>query len=270
MPIDLRRRHLPHCSPITALIISTVLASFLGGCASGATTPIGEPKEVMTSAWGPFARQCVVTRVTNYVIAGRSGPSERTTSHETCTGFAATPAAGGAVQITASTNTVGQSSTPLVSRILRRPSGVSRPADRSDTGLLAQGSDSSGFAEAFASDIGVTRKQTIGSHETLSLPVRLQILSPIDGMLSCRPDGGGADHGRETLIFSCTLNEKIDNDRLSARIQLAGVEEIDVLTGVRLSSLLVGSVTGHDRADAQARWRPVDYHVWHRRTTEFE
>jgi hypothetical protein len=229
-----------------------------------------DAKEVMTSPWGPFARQCIVTRITNYAIVGRSGPSESTTSREICTGFAATPATGGGVQITASTSTGGQTSAPVISRILRQPLGVSRPARQADTGVLAQASDSPMLAETFASEIGVTRQQIIDPNGTLRLPVRLDMQFPLEATLTCRPDGGGVDHGRETLVFSCSLDEQVGVDRLTARVQLAGVEEIDVLSGVRLSSLLVGSVTGHDRANGQAQGRPVDYHVWQRRTTEFE
>jgi hypothetical protein len=102
------------------------------------------------------------------------------------------------------------------------------------------------------------------------LPIRLGIQFPIDGMLTCHPDGGHVDRGRGTLVFSCTLDEQVRTDRLDSRVHLTGVEEVDVLTGVRLSAEMVGSVTGRERLDAQAHWRPVDYHVWHTRTTELE
>jgi hypothetical protein len=88
--------------------------------------------------------------------------------------------------------------------------------------------------------------------------------------VSCSPDGEAVDRGRETLAFACTLDEAIQTDCLSARLRLAGVEEIDVLSGVRLSGALVGSLTGQERFSAHAGWRSVDYHIWYGRTTDFE
>ncbi len=224
----------------------------------------------MTVAWGPFARQCTETRTSNDSVVGHSGPSEAATDHQSCTGFSAAPASLGAIEITASTTGGGQSTTPVIARFLRGPGGVSRPAAQGDTDLLAQGSDSPALAEAFAREIGVTHQQVIDPDATLRLPIRLQTEFPIEGMLSCRPDGGNVDHGRETLVFTCTLDDTVHTRHLDARVELAGVEEIDVLTGVRLASALAGSMTGHERSNPQARWQPIDDHVWFRRTTEFQ
>jgi hypothetical protein len=76
----------------TALTLSTMVAALLGACAPAGKTPMNEPKEVMTVAWGPFARQCASTRTSHYVMTDRSGPKEIATDHESCIGFAAMPA----------------------------------------------------------------------------------------------------------------------------------------------------------------------------------
>ncbi len=223
----------------------------------------------MTAAWGPFARQCTSTRTSHYAMVGRE-PEDVATTYEACIGFAAMPAAHGAMQITGSTTSNRRSSVPIVYRILRGPSGVSRPATSGDTGLLAQGSDSPSSAEAFAREIGLTQRQVIEPHESLLLPINLRVPSSVDGTLRCKPTGGAVVHGRETLVFTCTLDQQVHNDRLDARVQLAGVEEVDVLTGVRLSSSFSGYLSGYERSNTRSRMRRVDDHLRYERTTEFE
>jgi hypothetical protein len=252
-----------------ACTLSTMAACLPGGCAPRAEKPMSESMQIMTVAWGPFARQCTDTRRSSYVTSGRSGPRDVTTDNESCTGFSAIPVSGRAMQITAST-TAGGSPASVISRFLRGPGGVSRAAAPGDTGLMAQGSDSPELAQTLVAEIGVTHEQTITPDGTLMLPIRLEIEGRLDVVLSCRPDGGSVDHGRETLVFSCTLDDHVHTDRLDGRLQLAGVEEVDVLTGVRLSSALSGSMTGHGRVRNDALWRPIDYHVWYGRKTEFE
>jgi hypothetical protein len=143
------------------------------------------------------------------------------------------PAAGDAMVITASTAANERSSVPILYRILRGPSGVSHPAAPGDSGLLAQGSDNPESSNAFARQIGLDRKQIVDPKEALSMPILLLVPTPVEGTLQCRPEGGAVDRGRETLIFSCTLDEQVHTDRLVARLRLAGAEEVDVLTGVR-------------------------------------
>jgi hypothetical protein len=273
-----------------SIMLSMISVAWFGGCASMATTPMSQPEEVMKAAWGPFARQCTTTRTSHLEATGRSGPNEVATSHESCIGFAATPAAGGAIEITGSTTSDEQPASPVLLRILRSPNGVSRPAAPGDTGLLAQGSDNKRLAEAFARQIGLMQQQVIAPTETLDLPISLYVPSPVEGMLQCHPDGGRVDRGRETLVFSCTMDEQVHTDRLDARLRLDGVEEVDVLTGVRLSGSFAGSMRGRQRVIAQARvqsgtqsgpqasvqgsaqghGRAVDDHIWYERTTEFE
>jgi hypothetical protein len=258
-----------------SIVLSTMSVAWFGGCSPGATTPMRQPEEVMKAAWGPFARQCTSMRTSHFAAAGRSGVREVGTDHESCIGFAATPASGGAMEITGSTTSDGSTSdagpsTPIVFRILRAPGGVSRPAASGDTGLLAQGSDDEHLAEAFAAQIGLTQKQVIDPKTTLRLPIFLDAPSPLEGMLQCRPDGGSVDRGRETLLFSCTLDERVRTDRLDARVQLAGVEEVDVLSGVRLSGSFAGSLSGRQRVSAADPGQRIDYHIWYERTTELE
>jgi hypothetical protein len=295
-----RRQHRCPGGSATTLILTTIAGAMLGGCASRAITPMSQSKELMDAAWGPFARQCTSMRTSHFADAGRSGVKEVGTEDESCIGFVATPASGGAIEITGSMTSEPGPSTPIVLRILRAPGGVSRPAAPGDTGLLAQGSDSPQLAQAFAEQIGLTQKQVIDPNATLRLPIFLAVPSPLQGTLQCRPDGGSVDRGRETLIFSCTLDERVHTDRLDARVQLAGVEEVDVLSGVRLSGSFAGSVSGrerispagsgheaigaagsgrerispagsgHDGISAAGSGRRVDYHIWYERTTELE
>jgi hypothetical protein len=203
-------------------------------------------------------------------MAGRSGLKEKETNYRRCVGFAAMPASGGAMQITGSATTDGRSRVPIVYRILRGPNGVSRPAASGDSGLLAQGSDNPMLAEEFADQIGLTRQQVIDPKDTLLLPILLHVPSPVEGTLQCRPDGGHVDRGRETLVFSCTLDEQVRTERLDAKVRLAGVEEVDVMTGVRLSGSFAGSLNGYERTNADVRGRHIDDHVWYDRTMEFE
>jgi hypothetical protein len=88
--------------------------------------------------------------------------------------------------------------------------------------------------------------------------------------MSCRADGEHRDHGRDTLVLSCTLNQKVQTDRLDAQVQLAGVEEIDIQTGVRLSSVLTGHLSGRSRSGDNAAWLSANNRLLYRREMEFE
>jgi hypothetical protein len=253
----------------SALILSTMIAAFLDACTPVVSARMSEPTEVMNTAWGPFARQCTSTRNWHNEAVGRSKPMEVTASYESCSGFAAMSVAGGAMEITVST-AIAQSSTPIISRMLRSPDGVTRPAASGDTGLLAQGSASPKVAEIFASQVGLTRRQVIDPKGTLLLPILLQIPSPVIGTLSCHPNGRSVEHDREIFVLTCASDEMISSDRVAARMRLGGVEAVDILTGVRLSGELHGSLIGRERFNPQSRWQPADYNIWYRRTTEFE
>ncbi len=260
-----------NCRPKAAIALPLLimLAALLGGCAPTTTTLLTQPEVVMKVAWGPFARQCTRTRTFHSVIAGRTGLKEVETNRENCIGFAAMPAANGAVEITGSTAGAAEPSVPIIYRILRGPRGVSRPAQPGDVGLLAQGSDDPESSKSFASRIGLTRQQVVEPKETLLLPILLHIPAPVEGTLHCTPDGGAVDHGRQTLVITCTLDEQAHTDSLDAKVRLAGVEEVDVQTGVRLSGSFAGSVVGYEISDNQMRGKRVDDHIWYERTMEY-
>jgi len=248
-----------------------VVASLVGRAPS-ADTPISLPVEVMVSPWGPFARQCDPTRVSHdiYSWRGRVGIWEVANVYGTCTGFSAMPSGQNAEQITASVGEIDQPESPTILRILRTSGGAARAAAPGDTGLLARGSDAPETALMLAGDIGLTARQLIHSDQVLSLPVRLSVPFHLDILLNCHPDGGHTEHGRDTLVFSCTLDQKVRTDHLDAQVQLAGVEEIDVQTGVRLSSVMTGRLSGRSRASDDAAWQSADDRLLYRRETEFE
>jgi hypothetical protein len=254
---------------LSSRVLPIVLMISLARCAPVADAPLSKPAEVMVDAWGPFARQCASTLVSYYVTTPRN--RREVFDHDTtCTGFSAFPNANGSVQITASTSPENQPSAPVISRFLRRPSGVSRVAVPGDAGLLAYGSDEPEVAARLEREIGVPARQLVASNETLVLPFHLDIPSTIEVDLSCHLDGQHLDRGRQTLVFSCAVDDYARTDRLDAHLHLSGVEEIDVATGVRLTGVLSGWLTGRQRSVDQARWQPVDDKIWYRRETELE
>jgi hypothetical protein len=250
-----------------------LVAASLSCCAPAADTPMSGPIDVMVSPWGPFARQCDSTRVsfdTTY-RGGRVGVFEVANVYKTCAGFVAMPVGRDAAQITASVDKINQSSSPVILRILRTPEGTARAAAPGDTGLLAQGSDAQDAAQVLAREIGLTARQLISPNDIVTLPVRLSLPFPVDIELSCRPDGGRRDHGRDTLVLSCTLDQMVRTTRLDAQVRLAGVEQIDVQSGIRLSSVLAGRVSGRIRfSDHNEVWQSADDRLLYRRETDFE
>jgi hypothetical protein len=242
----------------------------LTGCAPAADTPMTQSIEAMQAPWGPFARACDSTRVSRSTIRWRVGEVDVAELHETCTGFSSMPSGHDAAEITASVGEPDRPSEPTVLRILRRTDGVARPAMAGDAGLLALGSDAPDAAGTLARDIGLTARQLISPNDTLDLPVRLSMPFPIDIVMSCRPDGEHRDHGRDTLVLSCTSDQQVHTGRLDAQVQLAGVEEIDIQTGVRLSSVLTGHLHGRSRLADNAAWHLANNQVLYRREMEFE
>ncbi len=250
-----------------------VVAASLTGCAPAPTAdaPMSRPVEAMEAAWGPFARQCDTTRVSHTATRWRVGETQVADVYGTCIGFSALLSGHDTADITASVGNINQpSASPLVLRMERNSSGVARPAGPGDTGLLAQGSDVRDAAEILARDIGLTARQVISPNDTLALPVRLAVPFPLDIVMACRPEGMHREHGRDTLVFSCLLDQKIRTDRLDAQVWMAGVEEIDVQTGIRLFSVLTGRLNGRKRLSDNAAWHAANEQILYRRETEFE
>lgn len=204
------------------------------------------PVEAMTEAWGPFARQCATTRLSHFVSRPRLSPEDVTETYVRCIGFTTTPGSEGsdAVAITASLGTGSEFSSPRILRFVRDRRGAARPAAPGDTGLLAQGSDDAAAAARLAQRIGLSKQQMIRSGQTVGFTVRFSLPTPVDVRLSCRPDGGGRIDGRDTLVFSCTGSATVHTDDFTGQLQVSGVEELDVRTGVRLASELSGRLDG--------------------------
>jgi len=239
-------------------------------CTPAAQAPVTQPVQVMVEAWGPFARQCATTRVSHYEAHRQLSPSEIVQTHTTCVGFSALPRADGSVELTASMNADDPSSNPIVSRILRSPSGTSRTAIQGEPGLLAYGSDVPEIAAVLARDIGVTARQLIGPNESLRLPIRLRMPFPVDGALSCHPAGETADHGRKILVLDCILDQEARTEHLQAKIHLTGEQQVDIATGVRLSGEMTGWLNGRVRLNDRSPWQPAEEQVRYSKETEFE
>jgi hypothetical protein len=159
---------------------------------------------------------------------------------------------------------------PIISRILRSPSGASRTATPGEPGLLAYGSDVPADAAVLARDIGVTARQMINPNQSLWLPVRLHMPFPVDGMLACHPNGETTDHGRKVLVLDCTLDQDAATDRLQARIHLTGEQQVDIATGVRLSGEMNGWMNGRARPNERSPWQPANDNVRYNKETEFD
>lgn len=259
MPASLKARAL-----LLAVAISAVQ------CAPAAHAPITQPVQVMVQAWGPFSRQCATTRVSHYEAHRQLGPTEIVQTHTTCVGFSVFPHADGSVEITASTNADDPSANPIVSRILRSPSGASRTAIQGEYGLLAYGSDKPEVATVLARDIGVTARQLIGPNASLWLPIRLRLPFPVDSAMSCHPEAETADRGRKILVLDCALDQEAKTEHLQAKIYLTGEQQVDIATGVRLSGDMTGWLNGQVRLNDQSPWQPAKEDVRYSKETEFE
>jgi hypothetical protein len=249
-----------------------LLAGLLGGCSSAQNTPMNGPVDAMTEAWGPFARQCGTTRLSHFVYGSRLNPEDVTQTHIRCIGFTTMPGSNssGPMAITASLGTDSEFASPRIVRFLRDPGGLVRPAAAGDTGLLAQGSDDPAAAIRLAQRIGLTKQQLIEPGETVNLTIRFSLPDPVDVRLSCRPDGGGRLHGRDTLIFSCTGDEAVRTDDFAGQLQVAGVAELDVRSGVRLASRLSGHLTGDSMSPNGGRRHVANERLLYSLDTEFE
>jgi len=152
----------------------------------------------------------------------------------------------------------------------RDTEGRARAAVPGDIGLLAQGSDAPEAAETLAREIGLTARQLINPSENMTLPIQLSVPFPVNGALSCHPDGKARNHGRETVVLFCTLDQNVRTDHLDVRVRLTGVEEIDVPTGVCLTSLLTGDLRGRIRLHDNAAWQSANDKLVYHRETDFE
>lgn len=242
----------------------------LAGCAPHADAPLSRPVEAMEAPWGPFARQCDSTRVSHTITRWRQKETQVGTTYESCAGFSSVLSGPDAAEITASIGRPDDPASSVVVRLRRSTAGTARPAGPGDGWLLAQGSDAPAEADLLARGLGLTARQMVNPRDNMSLPVRLRLPFPVDASLSCRPDGLHRDRDREMLVMSCTLDEKIRTDHLDAQVQLAGVEVIDVQTGVRLSSALAGQLSGRARLAGNGNWQAADERLLYRRETEFQ
>jgi len=235
-----------------------VVAGMLADCAPAANKPLSQPVELMEVPWGRFARQCASTRVSYATVRWRVGDTEVAKVYKTCIGFSAMPSGPDVVEITASVSKADRPSAPVILRIRRDTEGRARAAVPGDIGLLAQGSDVPEAAETLARDIGLTARQLLNPSEPISLPVQLSLPFPVNGALSCHPVGKASDHGRQTVVLSCTLDQIVHTDHLAAQVRFAGVEEIDVPSGVCLTSLLTGDLRGRIRLHDNAAWQSAN------------
>ena len=231
---------------------------------------MNQPVEAMKAPWGPFARQCATTRVSSTTTRFRVGLVEVGDNYETSFGFSAMQASKNAVEITASVADPNRASAQVIRRIARKTGGSARETAAGDTGLLAQGSEAPDAADLLARDIGLTSRQLISPNATLALPVRLSLPFPLDVVMTCRPDGGHQEHGRNRLVFSCTLDRTVRTVHLDGRIRLEGVEEVDVQTGSRLSSVLPGHLNRWTRARETGAWQAANDRLMYRQDTEYQ
>ena len=247
-----------------------VLAISAAQCTQATYAPMTQPVQVMVQAWGPFSRQCATTRLSHYAAHRQLSPSEVVQTHTYCVGFSALAQSDGSVELTASTNADDASSNPIISRILRNPSGVSRTAKPGEPGLLAYGSDVPARAAVLARDIGVTARQLIEPNQSLRLPILLHIPFAVDTALSCHPGGRMVDRGRKVLMLDCTLDQEARTDHIEAKIHLTGEQQVDIATGVRLSGELNGWLDGRMLLNDQSPWQPAKDDIWYSKETEFE
>jgi hypothetical protein len=148
-------------------------------------------------------------------------------------------------------------------------SGEARPAGPRDNGLLAQGSDDPTAADHLARQIGLASAQMINPDQTLLLPIFLSLPSPVELELSCRPDGKGRRDGRDTLILACTGNRDLHVDDFIGELKLAGVQEIDIQSGVRVASKLSGRLDGEKLSDNNY-WQSGNYRLFYSLDTDFD
>jgi hypothetical protein len=249
---------------VTVLSWSLLAAAGLAGCAH---PPAPASLAGTAAAWGPFARECAHTRVIRPLFVRHGAETNAATNYETCTGFSVLSAADTTVGITASTNASGGTGgAPVISRLVRTPDGVARPARAGDSGLLAQGSDDPAIAAMIAQEISAPHRQG----ETLSMPFTLPFALPVRGDLACRPEGTGVFGGRPVRKLSCVLDQVIRDSGLVAQLRLSGTADIDAATGVRMALQLDGRLTGRAQFTGTAEWQPADYAIRYRSAVDLE
>ena len=175
----------------------------------------------------------------------------------------------GSTAITASIGPGDPSSAPIIVRLVRRAGGEAKAAAPGDAGLLAQGSDDPDAAESLARQIGLSRSQMIDPDQILLLPVLLSLPSPVEVELSCRPDGEGRLHERDTRIVACMGSQDLHVENFVGQLRLAGVEEIDIQSGVRVASRLSGRLNG-EKLSSKNNWQFNNYRLFYSLDTDFE
>jgi hypothetical protein len=226
----------------------------------------------MVEPWGPFARQCANTYVSYWANTNSAhvSPREKSENHSECWGFSVSPGPGGAAVVTASIGGSDRAAAATIVRFQRSPGGEVRTAQAGDTGLSAQGSDDPNAAAQLARQIGLSRQQMIAAHQKLDLLVRLNFPDPVDVPVTCDPDGGGQSHGRTTVILSCSGGRQVQTSLFVGRLRMSGVEEIDVRSGVVLSSRYSGRMNGEREVSGLVGGRHGDMQLFYSLETEFE
>jgi hypothetical protein len=250
----------------------TVALTGLAACSAPPSTPLTGPVTAMVDPWGPFARQCATTQVSYWANGNGAhvSPREKSENHAECRGFSVSPGPGGSAVVTASIGGSDRAAAATIVRFQRSPGGDVRTAQAGDPGLSAQGSDDPNAAAQLARQIGLSRQQMIAAHQKLDLLVHLTIPHPVDVPVTCDPDGGGHTHGRATVILSCSGGAQIETPAFSGRVRMSGVEEIDVRSGVVLSSRYAGRMNGEREVAGLVGGRHGDMQLLYSLDTEFE
>jgi hypothetical protein len=267
---------------ISRWLFVTAALAVVTACTVPPPTPLTGPVSAMVDPWGPFARQCADTHVSYWANTNGAhvSPREKSENHGECWGFSVSPGSGGSAVVTASiggsaavTASIGGSDRAAAATIIRfqrSPNGEVRTAQAGDMGLSAQGSDDPNAAAQLARQIGLSRQQMIAAHQKLDLLVRLNFPDPVDVPVTCDPDGGGQMHGRATVILSCSGGREIQMAEFVGRLRMAGVEEIDVRSGVVLSSRYSGRMNGEREVSGLVGGRHGDMQLLYSLETEFE
>jgi hypothetical protein len=252
------------------LIVGIVALALVSACTATAPKPLTGSVSTMEDSWGPFARQCVNTRLSYWVSSGRLSPTEKATTNGECWGFSVAPGPNGSTIVTASIGGEDDPTAVKIVRFLRSPSGQARPAAPGDMSLLAQGSDDPKVAAELAREVGLSERQMIAANRQLDLTIRLDLPAPVDVAVSCHPDGGGEMHGRDTVVLSCTGSRQLHTDTFEGKLNMEGVEEIDVRSGVILASRFSGHMNGERQMSGLATGKYGDVQLLYGLDTEFE
>jgi hypothetical protein len=184
-------------------------------------------------------------------------------------GFTARVLDGSSVEITASIETTDGPEAPVAARFVRGVTG--NPAfGKSKADVFSQGPGEQDAALDMAGQIGLSGRQTIHPHQTLTLPARLSLPSFVDIGLKCLPEGPGQINDRPTLVLSCVADQKVHTDDFTGQVRLSGTEEIDLRSGVRLAADLSGRMEGDKVSGADGKSQFDNYGLSYTVETEFQ